>query len=41
MQFLLYDDQLTVEHVRDAIVLRSLHEDDINRLEGFVPVVAD
>jgi len=41
MQLLLFGDQLTVERARGAMVLRSLHEHAINRLEGFVPVIAD
>ena len=41
MQLLLFGDQLTVERARGAMVLRSLHENAIDRLEGFVPVVAD
>jgi len=41
MQLLFFGDQLTVERARGAMVLRSFHENAINRLEGFVPVVAD
>ena len=41
MQLLLFGDQLTVEQARGTMVLRSLHENSVDRLEGFVPVVAD
>ena len=32
---------MTVERARGAMVLRSLHENAVNRLEGFVPAIAD
>jgi len=41
VQLLFFGDQLTVERARGAMVLRSLHENVINRLEGFVPAIAD
>ena len=41
VQLLFFGDQLTVERARGAMVLRSLHEEAVDRLEGFVPAVAD
>jgi len=41
IQLLLFGDQLTVERARGARVLRSFHEEAINRPEGFIPAVAD
>jgi len=38
---LFFGDQLTAEQARGAMVLRSLHEHAIDRLEGFVPTIAD
>ena len=41
VQLLFFGDQLTVERARGAMVLRSFHEEAVDRLEGFVPAVAD
>jgi len=41
VQLLMFGDQLTVERARGGMVLRSLHAEPMDRLEGFVPVVAD
>lgn len=41
IQLLFFGDQLTVERARGARILRSFHEGAINRLEDFVPAIAD
>ena len=38
---LFYGDQMTVERTRSAMVLQSFHNLSIDRLEGFVPAIAD
>ena len=38
---LFYGDQITVERTRGTMVLQSLYDLSLSRLEGFVPAVAN
>ena len=40
-QILLGGDQLTVARIREAVAVRSNHENGKDRLEGIVPVIED